>query len=189
MLAWEFFNRDPDGLCWPPRFTAAPASVIGLFSIWDNSFTPAVPLTNDPNPIELGVKFQADIPGNVIGVKFYKGGLANGGIHVGNLWNSVGLNLGTVNFTGETASGWQQQLFPGPIPILANTTYIISYFAPLGFYSSTSAYFAITGHDNPPLHALSDAVASGNGVFLPNGGFPNQTFNATNYWVDLIFQV
>src|SRR5262249_38384739 len=40
-----------------------------------------------------------------------------------------------------------------------------------------------------PLHALSNAVAGGNGVYLysPTGGFPANNFGASNYWVDVVF--
>ena len=37
------------------------------------------------------------------------------------------------------------------------------------------------------LHALPDGVSGGNGVFLYGGGFPTGSFNATNYWVDVVF--
>ena len=43
-----------------------------------------------------------------------------------------GHQLATVTFTGETATGWQQATFPGPVAVTANTTYVASYFAPLG---------------------------------------------------------
>src|SRR5205807_5642889 len=39
------------------------------------------------------------------------------------------------------------------------------------------------------LHALSNAAAGGNGVYLygTGGGFPNASYNSTNYWVDIVF--
>ena len=44
--------------------------------------------------------------------------------------------------------------------------------------------------DNPPLHALTNGVSGGNGVYRygANSAFPNQTWNAANYWVDVVFQ-
>jgi len=43
--------------------------------------------------------------------------------------------------------------------------------------------------DNTPLHALSNAVNGGNGVYAyaANSTFPSQTFSASNYWVDPVF--
>jgi hypothetical protein len=41
---------------------------------------------------------------------------------------------------------------------------------------------------NPPLQALADGVSGGNGVYgYGVGGFPTQTYNASNYWVDVVF--
>ena len=43
--------------------------------------------------------------------------------------------------------------------------------------------------DNPPLHALQTGVSGGNGVYLSKStpAFPTVTFNASNYWVDVVF--
>src|SRR5207248_3608588 len=44
------------------------------------------------------------------------------------------------------------------------------------------------GVDSGVLHALSNAAAGGNGVFLAgSSGFPTGSFNAANYWVDVVF--
>jgi hypothetical protein len=139
--------------------------------------------------VELGLKFRSDRDGVITGVRFYKGGATNGGTHVGHLWTSAGALLGTANFASETASGWQQALFQNPIPITANTTYVVSYFAPQGHYAADGNFFASSGVDNGPLHALSNGFANGNGVFHygPTGGFPSDTFQSGNYWVDVVF--
>lgn len=170
--------------------TAINFSVSAGISIWNSTATPATVSVNDPSAVELGLKFRSDTAGTVTAVRFYKGS-TNTGVHVGNLWSSTGTKLGTVTFSGETASGWQQMNFASPISIAANTTYVISYYAPSGRYSANSAAFASTGVDNAPLHALSNSAGSGNGVYRygAGGGFPNSTFNSTNYWVDLVFTV
>src|SRR5262249_47541943 len=89
----------------------------------------------------------------------------------------------------ETASGWQDVSFSSPVPVTANTTYVASYYAPTGHYAFTGGYFASTGVDTGPLHALANGVDGGNGVFRvgAGGGFPNQTYNSANYWVDVVF--
>src|SRR5262249_6474715 len=57
-----------------------------------------------------------------------------------------------------------------------------------GNYSVNGAYFASAGVNNGPLHALATGVDGPNGVYLYSaGGFPNQSYNATNYWVDVVF--
>jgi hypothetical protein len=158
-------------------------------SVWASSATPANPLENDGDAVELGLKFRSDTNGFISGVRFYKGGAANGGTHVGHLWTSAGALLGSVNFASETASGWQQALFQNPIPVTANTTYVVSYFAPQGHYAADGNFFASSGVDNGPLHALSNAIANGNGIYQygPTGGFPSNTYQSSNYWVDVVF--
>jgi hypothetical protein len=43
--------------------------------------------------------------------------------------------------------------------------------------------------DNAPLHALSAGASGGNGVYAYGTGssFPAQTWNGSNYWVDVVF--
>ena len=155
-------------------------------TIWTPSTVPGTANANDPRSVEVGVKFRSDVAGFVTAVRFYKGS-QNTGTHTGSLWAAGGALLGRVTFTNETASGWQQATFATPIAIAANTTYVASYFAPVGRYSFNSQYFQ-TATDRPPLHALATSV-SANGVFRYAGSpaFPNQTFNASNYWVDVVF--
>ena len=60
---------------------------------------------------------------------------------------------------------------------------------PSGHYAADAGYFAAAGVDNPPLHALKDGVSGGNGVYAygASSTFPNNTFGAANYWVDVVF--
>jgi hypothetical protein len=156
-------------------------------SIWSASAAPTTVDDNDPSAVTLGVKFQSERSGNITGIRFYKGP-ANTGTHIGSLWTAGGTLLGSVTFQGETASGWQEALFPSPIPIEANTTYVASYFAPAGHYPGDDNFFAAAGVDNPPLHALSNGT-SVNGVYKygSSSAFPNETYLSENYWVDVVF--
>ena len=120
-------------------------------------------------------------------MRFYKGA-GNTGTHVGNLWSSSGTLLATATFSGESASGWQQVTFSSPVAVTANTTYVASYFAPNGHYSSTNNGLA-SAVDNAPLHALAGRVV-GRQRRLPYGAssaFPNASYQNTNYWVDAVF--
>ena len=149
------------------------------------SATPAVNST-DPGSIELGVKFRADVAGSVRGLRFYKAP-ANTGAHVGSLWAADGTLLGRANFTAETATGWQAVTFDTPVPLTVGATYVASYLAPSGRYSVTSAAFSNT-FANPPLYTLANS-ATPNGVYSYRAtpGFPTSTYNANNYWVDVLF--
>ena len=134
------------------------------------------------------MKFTSDLNGVIKGIRFYKSA-ANTGTHIGNLWTASGTKLASATFTGETASGWQQVNFATPVPVTAGTVYVASYFAPAGHYAGDGGYFAASGVDNAPLHALKDGVSGGNGVYVYGSasGFPNHTFNSENYWVDVVF--
>jgi hypothetical protein len=134
------------------------------------------------------VKFRSDVAGYITGIRFYKGS-ANTGTHVGNLWTSGGSLLASAIFTNETAMGWQQVTFASPVLIAANTTYVASYHTDVGGFAIDQNYFASAGVDNAPLHALQSGVAGGNGVELPGAsGFPDQTYYASNYWVDVVYR-
>jgi hypothetical protein len=164
------------------------SSYISGATIWSSSATPVMPSFNDSNAVELGVKFQSSVAGYITGIRFYKGS-GNTGTHVGHLWTSSGSLLATATFSGETASGWQQVNFSTPVAIAAGTTYVASYFAPVGHYADDHNYFASSGVTNGPLTALSNSAGGGNGVYIygSSGGFPTKTYLATNYWVDVVF--
>jgi methionine-rich copper-binding protein CopC len=155
-------------------------------TLFSASAVPGTPNTGDAAAVELGVKFTADTPGTVSGVKFYKSS-SNSGTHTGSLWSASGTLLATGTFTNETASGWQTLTFASPVVIQANTQYVVSYHTNTGYYSSDAGYFNAR-YDAPPLHAPSSAASGGNGVFIyGSSAFPTQSYSASNYWVDVIF--
>jgi hypothetical protein len=157
-------------------------------SIWNSATVPGTIQDPDTGSVELGVKFRSDVAGSITGIRFYKGP-NNTGTHVGALWTRAGTQLATVTFANETASGWQQALFATPVSISANTTYVVSYHAPVGRYSADGNFFATAGVDSPPLHALANGVDGGNGVYAYGATtiFPSNTYNTENYWVDVVF--
>ena len=173
----------------PLSITITSTSTPTVVTIWSSTTAPGLVDGGPDSAVELGVKFKSDVAGTIAGIRFYKAG-ANTGTHIGNLWTSNGTQLATVTFTGETASGWQQALFATPVAIASNTVYVASYHANNGHYSADVNYFQGKGVDNPPLHALANGVSGGNGVYAYGASsvFPNQTWNAANYWVDVVFQ-
>ena len=170
-------------------FTMAPGLACPC-SIWSSSATPKNASVNDPNAVELGVKFQSDQDGLISGIRFYKGG-TNTGTHVGSLWTTSGTLLAQATFSNESASGWQQVNFANPVAITANTVYVASYHTSTGYYAGDNNFFTSVGVDNPPLHALRDGVSGGDGVYnySATSTFPNSTYQASNYWVDVVFNL
>ena len=145
----------------------------------------------DLQPIELGMKFRTDVNGEVSAIRFYRDIPIHSG-YVAHLWSATGRLLGAgvaVEGQGPTP-GWQTiQLYP-PVPIVAGQTYIASYYASQGQYTVSENYFTQTTIRNGPLYLLSDGEDGGNGVYIygAGGGFPTETYQASNYWVDVIFK-
>jgi hypothetical protein len=154
------------------------ATPVGL---WSNSTTPGSADSGDGSSIELGVRFRASSDGFITGLKFYKSA-ANTGTHTGSLWSSTGQLLATGTFTNETASGWQTLTFASPVAITAGTTYVTSYHTNSGHYAVNRSSFA-SQFTSGPLTVLANG-----GVFLYGaGGFPSQSYQSSNYWVDPLF--
>jgi hypothetical protein len=134
------------------------------------------------------MKFRSDVTGYVTGIRFYKGA-GNNGTHIGLLYSSAGALLAQAMFAAETASGWQLVSLSNPVAISANTTYIVALSTTSG-YADDQTFFASTGVDNAPLHALRSGVDGTNGVYAYGSGphFPTDTWNTSNYWVDVVFR-
>ena len=171
---WSFTTIGP-----PPAPGACPCT------LWNGTTTPAG-FGNDGSAVELGVKFQASVNGYITALRFYKYS-PNTGPHIGELWTTSGTRLATAPFTNETATGWQQVTLSPAVPITAGTTYIAAYHTSSGYYAVNDLYFS-TAVNNTPLRALADSEG-GNGVYRygPSGSFPNETYRASNYWVDAVF--
>ncbi|WP_380837107.1 DUF4082 domain-containing protein [Sphaerisporangium dianthi] len=157
-------------------------------SLFTSSVTPANPAENDGSALELGVRFKPSVNGYLTGVKFYKG-TGNTGTHTGTLWGSDGTPLATGTFSGETSSGWQKLNFGSPVFVTAGTEYVASYYAPNGHYAADANFFRYQPLVNAPLTAPAASGTAGNGVYRAGAGFPDQTFNGGNYYVDVVFTV
>ena len=151
-------------------------------SIWQNGTPTGAVDANDTSPVNLGLQFQASSSGTITGIRFYKE-TDNTGTHTGTLWSATGTLLATGTFTSESASGWQELDFSTPVAITAGTTYVASYHTDTGHYAATTSGLA-SAVTNGPLTAL----ASG-GVYAYGSGnvFPTSTFNAANYWIDVVY--
>ncbi len=122
--------------------------------------------------------------GSVTAIRFYKG-TGNTGTHTGSIWTTSGTRLATVTFTNETATGWQSAKLATPLALTAGQTYVVSYYAPNGHYSTTPAFFT-GGFTSGPLSAPS--TNNGRYLYAGGGGFPTNSWNATNYFVDVEFR-
>ena len=154
-------------------------------TVFNSADTPAVAVASDDNAIELAMTFTPQQSGTINGIRFYKG-LGATGTHVGSIWSSTGTLLKSGTFTSETSSGWQQLNFGTALSVTGGTTYVVGYHAPNGGYSYTDDYWTSNVGTGTDLVA----TASGNDTYRyasTNSAFPSLSYNATNYWVDVVF--
>jgi hypothetical protein len=160
-----------------PQAAAATSSLFG-------SAKPAIASeVNDKDAVELGVSFKPSKAGSISAIRFYKAA-GNGGTHTGSVWSSGGTRLASVTFANETASGWQTAKLAKPLDVKAGTSYVASYFAPKGQYSFTPDYFSA---DKTSGSLTATAANNGRYHYGANGGFPTKSWNAANYFVDVVF--
>jgi hypothetical protein len=160
-----------------PTATATPAAAQSLFT----TQKPALFSNNDGKDYELGLRFTATVAGQITGVRFYKSS-SETGAHTGKIYSAGGALLGSVTFSGETASGWQTARFATPISINANTEYVVTVNTGNKYYVATVSGLA-TQVSNGNLRS----VVGNNGVYGAVGSKPTQSFNNTNYFRDVIF--
>ena len=167
--------------------TGTPVTLTCPCSLWDPAITtPATVDSNDPGAVELGVKFRTDDSGFITGLRFYKSA-ANTGTHVGRVSTRARARCSGPRLHERD----RQRLAAGRLRrsdprhgehdlrgVLSHQHRALLDDRPV---------LRDAGVDAPPLHALSNATAL-NGVYAyGSGGFPTSSFNASNYWVDVIF--
>jgi len=176
---------------WTFTTNSAPPSVVCPCSVWPDNPTPQIVNPGDPTPIEVGMRFTSAVDGQVTGVRYYQGP-ANTGEHFGRLWSNSGQLLATGTFATDNTPGWKTLTFATPVNITANTIYIVSYYAPVGQYAVNPAYFT-AARSNYPLTAVASTGGQTNGLYrygtqvLNSTNPPNSSYNASNYWVDVVF--
>ncbi len=95
--------------------------------------------------------------------------------------------LATANFVSESAVVGRKFVSHRLYKFFANTTYIASYYSQSGVYALTTGLFTSQGASNGPITALQSGVDGTNGVYRYGTGFPTNSFNDNNYWVDVLF--
>jgi glucose/arabinose dehydrogenase len=134
--------------------------------------------TGSAGDYELGMEFRSAKAGKINAIRYYKSP-SETGTHVGRIWSSTGQLLGSVTFTNETASGWQQQDLTTSISIAAGTTYVVSV--------NVKTHYPISQNGFNSAIANGDLTGS-NGVFnFAPGLFPTQSWNNSNYFRDVDF--
>jgi hypothetical protein len=137
----------------------------------------------DSQPVEVGLRFRTDRDGYISGL-YFRRNPENTGPQVAHLWSASGELLAEATLTGSTSS-LPRITFNPPVPVQHGAGYVISYYTPTGHYGSSIGYFA-GAVAQAPFEAIYDAQGTA-GVYRYGGGFPDQTWWASNYWVSPIF--
>ena len=157
-------------------------------------------MTSDPVTNEVGVKFEASQAGFITALQYYRHTDDSGDTDTRtlNLWTGSGQLLGSVSVTSTLGqSGWQVGILTAPITIDADTIYVVS-FGTNDNYSYIHNYFDIAHSSSDGLlTAPASGDVGGNEVYTfdtpaPGDGagfFPTNNFMASNYLVDVYFQV
>ena len=163
--------------------TNNPANPVGqtLFT----TQTPALAGQSDGTNVnyELGTLLQSTATGQISAIRFWKDSKETG-THTGRIWSNTGTQLASVVFVSETASGWQQQALASPVTIAANTTYVVSVNTGNTYYVATN-----NGLSSKVVNGNLTSVVGNNGVYGPPTAFPTKTWQASNYFRDVVFSV
>jgi hypothetical protein len=148
--------------------------------LWSSDAVPPVVEDPDDSSIEVGTAFTTASDGVITAVRFYQGP-HNTGADNATLWASDGTRIATATIP-KGSSGWREIRFDKPVAVTADRTYVVSYRASHGHYSSDADTFS-----------LGRTVKSGwlvalGGVFTYGNGLPDQPSKGRNYYVDIAFQ-
>lgn len=162
---------------------AAGSGGTGLAQSLMTALTPVALDISDGVPYELGIKLQFSAPGFITAIRYWKAATDATATHVGRVWSAAGAVLASVNFAGESASGWQQQALGTPLAVAAATTYVITVGVDARFAQTLSGLATPLTSGN--ISSVADVV---NGVFgTPLGSFPTGSFSSSNYFRDVVF--
>ena len=154
--------------------------------------TPPAFAANDGQPLTVGMRFTASVPGQVTGVRFWQNPIMNGSHTVALYADGGGAPLATATAVDGivTVAAWRTISFATPVTITPGTTYVVATFMANDVYVFSTGDFnapivngILTGlQHNPPTdpNAVYD--------YGPALQFPTSFYTpGTNYWVDPVF--
>lgn len=161
-------------------------------TLFDN-LVPSIPdFTADgtANGLNLGTVFVITSPGLITHIRYYKSP-GETGPNIGRVYNSSLALLQEITFTGESASGWQTQALSSPIAVSVGAFYMVAVFRPTTAHYPKQETFFATRYTNGPIYGEASASVPGigNGCYSYNASPtpPTNTFNASCYFVDIVF--
>jgi hypothetical protein len=154
----------------------------GPWALFDGTTTIADPAANDPDKVELGVRFSVASPpaGTYVvrAVRFYRAPLhpmVENRVYV---YDQAGTVVARGEAIGEGGpSGVVDVLLNAPLKLTPGATYTASYVATNGYYANDRGAFA-SPRAKGPLQFPADA-----GVYQYGGGFPTASWGSSSYYV------
>ena len=163
---------------WTFSTVAQPAAGVA-HSLYGATDAPSNATWPDNGPVNVGVKFSSDTAGSVTAIKFYAGS-GNNGPHPVAIWSTSGTKLGSGTGTGN-GTGWQTVVLDSSVAITAGTTYVVSYFAPVGQYAVTSgSYSAASGNGILHVPASGSSYSYSSALAYPGSN------STASYFVDVV---
>lgn len=170
-----------------------------LYQIWPATSGPGSATVD--GGVDLATEFYVTSAGLVAtGLRFWRADTSIIGSIVGRIYIVTDASSGTplsgtdVAFT-LSGTGWQTATFTAPVALTSGQRYRAVVNFPTN-YSATGAYWSSGGGAadivNGPLTAptIGNATGGDQGSFVVSGSlaYPTNSFNATNYWIDVNVQ-
>jgi hypothetical protein len=130
---------------------------------------------------ELGMRFQSSVAGQLTAIRFWKDS-SETGPHTGHIWGPTGVLLASVTFSAESASGWQTQALVTPVAVAPSTVHTVSVNTGNTYYVAT-----VLGLRSRITSGHLRSIVRANGVYGPVGAYPSHSWNASNYFRDVVF--
>lgn len=164
----------------------------------ESIFTTQVPANPDfleGAAVTLGTLFTTAVNGTITGGRWrFPNTLPVGTVQwLLYRWNSdaSGTLLAQESFVAPVAGTWNTVNATTPVAVTAGQRYVTAIFTPNGRYVFTNGFFTSSGVTNGNLTAPQDdaVTPARNGKFIQQGfpSYPTNSFNATCYFVDVLF--
>ena len=156
-------------------------------------FNDAVPanMGADAAPYTLGLGFRVLTAGEISAIKFYQTPDDPTTARSVSLYTLDSFTPIAVTYDyAVSGSGWKTIPLPAPVAVTPGVLYVAGVYVPLGYYAYTSQLFLTDDYISGNLVAPDTTEANGNGRFRNDIEFgrPDQSFNATWYGIDIVFE-
>lgn len=156
----------------------------GDVTIWGESAPPDIAVTASRGSDEIGTRFSPTVDGSVTAIRFFKTRGATG-THKGALYSASGEQLSTVQFSDESATGWQTAELSAAVELVAGESYVVTYTSESG----TDLPETREGSFDSVSEALVVVADASSVIRDDDGSFVQPGMRSTQYWVDVVYRL